>query len=128
MSGTMGPMPRQLTERTFDFAVRVVDLCRDASRTSGTTRVLATQLLRSATSVGANVEEAQASQSRADFVAKYSIACKEARETRYWLRLFGACDLAPRSELNALTDEANQLVAILTAIVRKMRAAGAARG
>jgi four helix bundle protein len=116
-------MPRPpLTERTFDFAVRVVRLCRHASRSSGMTRPLATQLLRSATSIGANVEEAQASQSRADFLAKYSIACKEARETRYWLRLLAACEIAPRAEVDPLGDEANQLIAILTASVRKLRA------
>jgi four helix bundle protein len=120
-------MLKPLTERTFDFAVRVVHLCRDSARTSGMTRSLANQLLRSATSVGANIEEAQASQSRADFVAKYSIACKEARETRYWLRLFAACEMAPRTELDSLANEANELVAILTTIVRKMRPAAAPR-
>jgi four helix bundle protein len=53
----------------------------------GVSRTLANQLMKSGTSIGANVEEGQASQSRADFIAKYAIACKEARETHYWLRL-----------------------------------------
>jgi four helix bundle protein len=88
----------------------------------GVSRTLATQLLRSGTSIGANVEEAQGSQSRADFVAKSYIACKEARETHYWLRLLAAAKVVQPERLSYLTDEANQLVAILTSIVKKARA------
>lgn len=82
---------------------------------------MANQLLRSGTSIGANVQEGQAGQSRADFIAKYSIACKEARETHYWLRLFVAAELVEEPELQDMIDEANQLVAILTSIVKKCR-------
>jgi len=71
--------------------------------------------------VGANVEEGQASQSRADFTARYYVACKEARETHYWLRLLEASELIPADNAKELIDEANQLVAILTAIVKKTR-------
>jgi four helix bundle protein len=78
--------------------------------------------LRSGTSVGANVEEAQGGQSRADFLSKISIACKESRETHYWLRLLAASRLVPESRLIELLDESNQLIAILTAIIRKTRA------
>ena len=79
------------------------------------------QLLRSATSIGANIEEAQASHSRSDFAAKYSIACKEARETLYWLRLLTAAGLANPNTAQPLIQEANELVAILTTIVRKVK-------
>jgi four helix bundle protein len=82
---------------------------------------LANQLLRAATSIGANVEEGQGSQSRADFIAKYSIACKEARETHYWLRLLVASEIVAEPKLLDLIDEANQLVAILTTIIKKTR-------
>jgi four helix bundle protein len=110
-----------LPARTFAFARRVVKLCQSLDRTPGVGRTLARQLLRSASSVGANVEEGQASQSRADFTARYYVACKEARETLYWLRLLADAELIP-SELSAeLIDEANQLVAILTTIVKKTR-------
>ena len=78
-------------------------------------------LLRSGTSIGANVEEGQASQSRADFIAKYSIACKEARETHYWLRLLVASEVITESKLQDLIDESNQLVAILTSIIKTTR-------
>ena len=83
--------------------------------------MLSRQLLRSGNSIGANVEEAYGSQSKPDFAAKLSIACKEARETHYWLRLLVATELIPEKRLHGLTDEANQHVAILTSIVKKCR-------
>ena len=113
---------RDLPERTFEFARRVVKLCQTLDHTPGVSRTLANQLLRSASSVGANVQEGQASQSRTDFISKYSIACKEARETHYWLRLLAVSDVAPADRLSGLIEEANQLVAILTTIVKRTRA------
>jgi four helix bundle protein len=109
---------RDLPERTFEFARRVVKLCQELYQTPGVNRLLAGQLLRSGTSIGANVEEGRAGQSRADFVSKYSIACKEARETHYWLRLLAASDIITESELQEMIDEANQLVAILISIIK----------
>jgi four helix bundle protein len=90
-------------------------------QTPGVSRTLANQLLRSGTSIGANVEEGQAGQSRADFLSKLSIACKEARETHFWLRLLAATELVPEPRLTELLNEANQLVAILTAVIRKTK-------
>ena len=81
-----GEKRRDLCERTFQFALRIVNLCQELSRNSGVARTMANQLLRSGTSVGANVEEGQAAQTEAGFVSKYSIARKEARETHYWLK------------------------------------------
>ena len=78
-------------------------------------------IMRSGTSIGANVEEGQGSQSRADFVAKYSIACKEARETNYWLRLLAASEIVPEANLKDLLDETHQLIAILTSIIKSAR-------
>ena len=105
-----------IQDRSFAFAVRVVKLCQELHRTSKVNRPLVSQLLRSGTSVGANVAEGQSAQSRVDFVHKLSIACKEARETHYWLRLLAAAEIVPEKQLACLLDEANQLVAILTAI------------
>jgi len=112
---------RDIPARTFEFARRVVMLCRTLDQSPGVSRTLANQLLRSGTSIGANVEEGQGSQSRADFIAKYYIACKEARETHYWLRLLAAAEIIPAEKLKEITDEAGQLVAILTSIVKKCR-------
>jgi four helix bundle protein len=112
---------RDIPARTFEFARRVVMLCRSLDQTPGVSRTLANQLLRSGTSIGANVEEGQGSQSRADFIAKYSIACKEARETNYWLRLLVASEIVPDLKLKDLIDESNQLIAIITTIIKKTR-------
>ena len=112
---------RDLPERTFEFARRVVALCHTLDQSPGVSRTLASQLLRSGTSIGANVEEGQASQSRADFIAKYSIACKEARETHYWLRLLVASEIVSEPRLRDMLDEADQIVAILTSIVKKCK-------
>ncbi len=112
---------RDLPERAFAFARDILLLCQQLDSHPGVGRTVAQQLLRAGTSVGANIEEGQASQSRADFVSKYSIACKEAREALYWLRLIAAAGLVAGVELRALTTESNELVAILTAIVKNTR-------
>ena len=107
-----------LCERTFAFAARIVCLCRELDKRPGVSRTLCKQLLRSGTSIGANVEEAQAGQSRADFASKMQIACKEARETHYWLRLLGVTNTFPTEKLAPLIQENNELVAILTSIIK----------
>jgi four helix bundle protein len=112
---------RDLPERTFEFARQIVQVCQLLDQTPGVSRTLANQLLRAGTSIGAHTEEAQAGQSRADFLSKISIACKEARETQYWLRLLAAAEVLPASRLADLTDESNQLVAILTTIVKNSK-------
>jgi four helix bundle protein len=78
---------------------------------------LASQLFKSATSIGANVQEAQAAQSKKDFAAKMSIAAKEARETRYWLRLLNETDLST-SDVKSLLKENEEIISILTKIVK----------
>ena len=81
-----------ITERAFAFAVRIVKLCKYLERHSGVSKVIINQLLDAATSVGANLEEAVAGQSRADFIHKNAISLKEARESNYWLRLIVATE------------------------------------
>ena len=114
-------MKTDLPERTFAFALRVVKLCKHLDEAPGVARTMSRQLLRSGTSIGANVEEGQGGQSRADFISKYSIACKEARETLYWLRLVLAAELVPETRIESLITECNELVAILTSIIKRAR-------
>lgn len=114
-------MKSDLPDRTFAFAERIVRLCVALESGGRVSSTLATQLLRSGTSVGANVEEAQGAESRRDFTHKYSLACKEARETHYWLRLLAASGILPADRLEPLRPEANELVAILTTIIKKSR-------
>ena len=75
-----------IQEKSYRFALEIVELYRSLLK-SGVERILIQQLLRSGTSIGANVEEALGGQSKKDFIAKMSIYYKEARETKYWLRL-----------------------------------------
>ncbi len=110
-----------IQQRTFLFACRIVKLCQFLAKQKGIAEVLGKQILRSGTSVGANLEEATAGQSKADFISKCNIALKEARETRYWLRLFPETELVPSKKLNTLMTESNEIVAILTTIVKKSR-------
>jgi four helix bundle protein len=118
-------MKRDICERTFKFAIRIVRACQALDEQPGVGRALSRQLVRSGTSIGANVEEAQGSQSRADFVSKLAIARKEARETHYWLRLLAATDVLPSEKLCDLTAECNELIAILTTIIKKTKGADA---
>ena len=106
-----------IRERSYAFALRTIKLAKRLQRDQLGT-VLWRQLLRSGTSVGANVEEAQAAQSKRDFVHKISIARKEAHENHYWLRLFRDGELAPKGTLDNLIGEADQLVRILSSIVK----------
>ena len=80
--------------------------------------VIAKQLLRSGTSIGANVEEATAAQSKKDFIAKMSIASKEARETNYWLRLLKDSKISREIDLSKHLEESEEIIKIITAIVK----------
>ncbi|MDD2479765.1 MAG: four helix bundle protein [Victivallaceae bacterium] len=122
MKSEVGSVKRDLPERSFQFALRVVRLCQRLEKQSGVSWQISNQLLRSGTSIGANIEEGQASQSKADFVSKYSIACKEARETHYWLRLLSASEIIEEDRLQLLITEADELIAILTTIIKKTKA------
>ncbi len=113
-----------ILERSFEFAVRIVKLCRFLEKQDRVSRTLANQLLRSGTSVGANIEEAQAGQSKSDFIAKMSISRKEARETLYWLRLLKESDSVEADKLSEILKEADELVRILTAIVKSAQTGG----
>ena len=109
--------PRDIRERTFEFALRIIKLCNELNRKPGVCRDISRQLLKAGTSVGANSEEAQAAQSKPDFISKNSIALKEARETHYWLRLLIAAKVMPENRLAELRDEAEEIKRILGSIV-----------
>jgi four helix bundle protein len=106
----------EIAERTFDFSLAVI-ACYQNLPKNDLHRILGKQILRCGTSVGANVHEAQAAQSKADFIAKMSIAHKEARETAYWLRLFQRAALHSSAELKGLADEVEQIIKMLSAIL-----------
>lgn len=104
-------------EKSFAFALLIIDCYKYLS--SKNEYVLSKQLLRSGTSIGANIEEAQASQSRKDFLSKLSIASKESRETLYWLNLLKASNyLDDYQKADKLFEEINSIINILTKIVK----------
>jgi four helix bundle protein len=113
--------PSNLAERTFRFACAIVRFSRKLAQEPGVTRHIAWQLADAGTSIAANYEEAKAAYSRRDFTAKSSIVLKEARESRMWLRLIEAENLAPIDEVRPLLAEANELVAIFTTSVKRLR-------
>jgi four helix bundle protein len=121
MAGASEPL--DIEDRTYRFALRVIRLCKHLSAKPGVDRVMSNQLLRSGTSVGANVEEARAAYSRAEFISKMSIALKEAREARYWLRLLIGAELVEKSLLEPLLNEATEIMKVLGAITSKARRA-----
>ena len=110
-------MEKRIDERTFDFALEVVDLYKYLI--GNKEYILSKQVLRSGTSIGANVQEAQAAQSKADFISKMSIASKEARETKYWLRLLTKSGyLNGYSRKAEALAEVDSIINIITKIVK----------
>ncbi len=107
-------------EKAFLFAVRIVKLSHRLAREEKE-YVLSKQLLRSGTSIGANIEEANGAFSRKDFAAKISISYKEARETHYWLRLLFATDLISKAEFDSLAPDCDELCKLLVSILRTAR-------
>ncbi len=105
-------------EKSFSFALAIIQLYQRLKRKNEI--VLSKQLLRSATSIGANVEEALAGQSRKDFLSKMSIASKEARETCYWLQLMNASKFEGENYA-PLLEKAQELKRMLTSIVKTTR-------
>ena len=115
--GEMNGKDTNIAEMAYEFALKIVDLYRYLRKQGES--VMSKQLLRSATSIGANVEEAQAAQSKKDFAAKMAIASKEARETRYWLRLLeGSNFLSGFDGGPDLKSRIHSIVSVLTRIIK----------
>jgi four helix bundle protein len=114
--------PQDIRERAMDYAVRAAKLFQFLRRQKDDVGLIfGKQFLRSAASVGANLAEAQAGESRSDFVHKNAIAQKEARESRYWLMLMQRAGIVPAKRLDPLLSETEQLIAIITAILVKTK-------
>ena len=105
-----------IREKTYKFSLQIIALYKQLKDQNE--YVLSKQILRSGTSIGANTEEASAAQSRKDFISKMSIASKEARETNYWLRLLRDSELCSDIDLSKLISESQEIIAILTSIVK----------
>lgn len=109
-----------IQDKSLDFAVRIVRLCRyleDERREF----VISKQILRSGTSVGANVRESRNAQSEADFISKLSISLKEADETQFWLEVLYRSETIDEKMYKSLCDDVKELVALLTSIIKTMK-------
>jgi four helix bundle protein len=113
--------PKDLHIRTKNFALGVIRMY-SALPKSTTAQVLGKQILRSATSVGANYREANRARSKAEFIAKIGDCLKELDETAYWLELLAESAIVPNTKLADLRDECDQLIAIFTTISKKTKA------
>ena len=105
-----------IKEKSYKFALEIIKFCLHLRHMKHFE--IASQLMRSGTSIGANVEEALAGQSKKDFYAKMSIASKEARETNYWLRLIKDAKLFDTKAVENLEIESSELIKILTSIIK----------
>ena len=110
----------RIQEKSFSFAVRIVNLCK-LLRGQRQEYTLSKQLLRSGTSIGANIAEAQNAQSRADFQSKLNIALKETTETKYWLKLLVATEYLSDSEFDSIISDCNEIERILSSSVKRLR-------
>ena len=110
--------PFDIAERTFAFGLRIIRMVNTLPRTIAG-EVIARQLMRAGTSVGANVHEARGSSSKREYSRRIKIARSEAREALYWLRLLLESELLPRRRLASIVQEAEELMRILTTIGKR---------
>lgn len=106
-----------IAEKTFRFAVRIVKLGQYLMNEKKEF-ILSKQIIRSGTSIGANIEEADGGQSKADFIAKCQISYKEAKETKYWLRLLEATGYIEPNLANSLLNDAQEIIRIIQSILK----------
>lgn len=102
-----------IKERCFSFALRVIKLYSSV-KSDDAGRIIGKQVLRSGTSIGANIEEAYAGQSRKDFIHKFTIAQKEAHETNYWLRILRDSEIISANTMSSIITESDELVKIIS--------------
>ncbi|RCJ29511.1 four helix bundle protein [Nostoc minutum NIES-26] len=110
-----------IVDRSKVFAIRIIKACSFLDEKPGVCRTLSKQLLRSGTSIGANVRESRSAQSDKDFLHKMEIALKEARETEYWLEILIESEVVEKPKFEQLLKEANEIVKILIASTRTVK-------
>ena len=109
-----------IQQKSYSFALRIIKLYSYLTENKKE-YVLSKQILRSGTSIGANVEEALGAQSKSDFIAKLSIAYKEARETSYWIRLMRDSDYLENDLAESILNDCTELINIITAILKSAK-------
>jgi four helix bundle protein len=110
-----------IADKSYKFSIRIVKIHLHLCKTQKNVYSLSRQLLRAGTSIGANVEEAIGGHTEKDFSAKMSIAYKEARETRYWLRLLRDCDLIDTKLSNSFLKDVEEIIRISGSIIKTVK-------
>jgi four helix bundle protein len=114
-------VPESFQARSFQFALKILKFYKYLKRDTDVPVHLANQVLRAGTSIGANLSEAKSAYSRRDLASKHTIALRESRECRFWLRLIAADQPSVSRFAKPLTDECTEFVAMLTASVKKLK-------
>ncbi len=109
-----------IRDKSFVFAVRIVKLYKYLVENKKEF-VISKQIIRSGTSIGANIEEGNSGQSKKDFIAKLSISLKEAKETHYWLRLLVECQYIEKEMFDSIVKDCDEIILILTRILQTAR-------
>lgn len=109
-----------IQEKSYKFALRIIQLYQLILKESEG-YILANQILKSGTSIGANIEEAIGAQSRRDFKSKLSISYKEACETHYWLRLMRDSNIVAKQLSNSMIEDCNELLKIIGSIIKTLK-------
>jgi four helix bundle protein len=111
-----------IQSKSYSFAIRIVKFCFEMQKNKNE-YILSRQLLKSGTSIGANIEESQGAISKAEFIAKIQISLKEAKETKYWLRLIKDSDIYKNNSLEQLLKDCIEIIIILTSILKSSKQA-----
>ena len=106
-----------VSQKSFDFALRIINLYKYL-KDNKKEFILSKQLLRSGTSIGANVQEALGGQSKKDFISKFSIAYKESLETLYWINLLNKSNFINQNQSSSLINDCEEIIKIITKIIK----------
>lgn len=109
-----------IEQKSIDFAIRIVNLYKILTKKNHE-YVMSTQILRSGTSIGANITESKQAQSRADFLSKVNISLKEACETEYWLKILFKTEYILEPQYNSLNNDCLEIIKILTSIIKSIK-------
>ena len=114
-------MKNPVQEKSFQFALAIINFCKTVYFGSRLFQPIIHQLIRSGTSIGANIEEADAAQTKKDFLTKMHIAFKEAKESNYWLRIFLKTNLGNHRQVALLLKESDELIKLLSSITKSTK-------
>lgn len=110
-----------ILEKSFEFAVKITKYYMESIKKDYLLKDILRQLLRCGTSIGANVSESQEAVSKKDFINKFSIALKEAKETEYWLKILSRSGVLSESSYHEFMNECNQIIRLLISILKKLK-------